>query len=60
MKNLVLCPEAILYEDAFSSVLAAKDVFTSGNFENFTAEKLKPVYLRVSQAERERAAKENH
>ena len=60
MKNLVLCPEAILYEDAFSSVLAAKDVFVSGNFENFTAEKLKPVYLRVSQAERERAAKENH
>ena len=60
MKNLVLCPEAILYEDAFSSVLAAKDVFISGNFVNFTAEKLKPVYLRVSQAECERAAKENN
>ncbi|MCR5353297.1 MAG: tRNA (adenosine(37)-N6)-threonylcarbamoyltransferase complex dimerization subunit type 1 TsaB [Clostridiales bacterium] len=60
LKNLILCPEAILYEDAFSSALAAKDVFISGNFENYTAEKLQPVYLRVSQAERERAQKESN
>jgi tRNA threonylcarbamoyladenosine biosynthesis protein TsaB len=56
-ENVILCPESILYEDAFSSLLAAKDIFVSGKFENYTADKLLPVYLRVSQAEREKSEK---
>ena len=56
--NINLCGYAQMYEDAFSVAKCAVNVFEHTSDKTvFTSEKLVPVYLRASQAERERNEK---
>ena len=53
--NISLCGYANMYEDAFSVAKCAISIYESTKDKSvFTSEKLAPVYLRASQAERER------
>ena len=56
--NISLCGYAQMYEDAFSVAKCAANVYEKTKDKSvFTSEKLAPVYLRASQAERERNEK---
>lgn len=56
--NIFLCGYAQMYEDAFSVAKCAVNVYEKAKDKSvFTSEKLVPVYLRASQAERERNEK---
>lgn len=58
--SITLCDQAHRYPDAFSSALAALPLLTGDvrrHPENYTCERLSPLYLRASQAERERNQK---
>ncbi len=56
--NISLCGHENMYQDAFSVAKSAVRVYESTKDKSiFTSEKLSPVYLRASQAERERNEK---
>lgn len=56
--KIKLCDYSHMYENAFSVALCAvKKIEKSRDLSLYTAEKLNPVYLRASQAERERNEK---
>ena len=54
--NVVLAPPAVRYQRASSVTMAALDKYHRG--ETLTSSSLMPTYLRLSQAERERKAKQ--
>ncbi len=59
--EVCLCEQADMYEDAFSVARYAAHIWKNEareHPERFDARQLEPVYLRASQAERERAEKE--
>ena len=59
--EVALCRYEDMYQDAFSAALAAKDILESGGYkdkEKYGYDKISPVYLRASQAERERNEKQ--
>lgn len=59
--DFTLGGQEMLYEDAFSVARCAAGLYpqAAAHPESFTAAVFNPVYLRASQAERERAAKDN-
>ena len=59
--DFTLGGQEMLYEDAFSVARCAVGLYpqAAAHPESFTAAVFNPVYLRASQAERERAAKDN-
>ena len=52
--NIRLCDNAYMYQDAFSVAKAALNLYDKSSENDFNTDKLNPVYLRASQAERER------
>lgn len=62
LKNTFVAPEHCLWQNGYSVALSALDVYRKAKAEDaklsgFTASKLSPIYLRASQAERERLEK---
>ena len=56
--NISVCGYAHMYEDAFSVAKCAYSIYEKSKDKSvFTSERLSPVYLRASQAERERNEK---
>lgn len=56
--NISLCEHGHMYQDAFSVAICGYENYSKAKKKSgFTSDKLNPVYLRASQAERERSEK---